>query len=202
MDFLEKIFERYWKTSRQKIASKSSTLKAESIKKYISTVVRFLLEQNSPIEVSGSLYSVGFYNETLLLPDQIGLFSDKNQNKAAYLYLTLVSCATRKLRLFIENETDSKVESRLFTLKKMPEINSWLDCNILEFRNFQSKYFDFLFEKVGSGVSEKYNRFLLSYLKLRSSQDAQLFEQDWFYYQLQIKRNDILPEVLHLTLLS
>lgn len=191
MDFFENTFKKIWQTKRQKIKIKASTVQVSDINSYLKTIVKLTLSSESDIQVVGSLKACGFLGETLYLPDQIGYFSNFEDNQKLYLYLTLVACAIKELNLYSQSEK-SNIGLRIQTLKHWRLIQGWLNQNFNNFGEFHSK----ILNKVIVELNLIHKNDLFYYWQqtlLGSSVD-----QEHLHFK-KTKENDQLPLYLHYT---
>ena len=166
MDFLEKAFEKIWKTKQQQIRERPSTIFLKDIKKIVLFHLNYLLPTWNDSNVFGSLDSVGFYNKDLYLPEMIGFFEVSQKNYWAYISLALKSCACVRLGLSQEKFSASKIERRVKTLEHLMALNQFLEN---EFKNYAE------FEKENQYFFQK------NYSKIQN---------------LKFKSNDIVPDFL------
>lgn len=116
MDFLEKAFEKFWTPRRQKWKKSEQTVQLKHIQKFIRTILLYQFPELKNIQINGSLWTVGFIGDDLYLPDQIGLFNDKEKNLWSYISLTLKACASKKMSVYSQIKSRSKMALRLETL--------------------------------------------------------------------------------------
>jgi len=116
MDFLEKAFEKFWTPRRQKWKQSEQTVQLKTIQKFIRTLVLYQFPELKNLQINGSLWTVGFIDDDLYLPDQIGLFNDKDKNLWTYISLTLKACAFKKMSVYNRIKIRSKIALRLEAL--------------------------------------------------------------------------------------
>lgn len=136
---MEKLFGRIWKTKSAQQKTRSGFVELEDIQRQIETFARCCSQSNHEIVIGGSLWSVGFCDSELLLPKSAAWTLDTQLNIRVVEYLVLVSTAVKSLGLSTQFSDRSRIWPRLYILKKMPEINRWLDQHFPQFPSWQEE---------------------------------------------------------------
>lgn len=198
MDFIEKAFGKLWLTKKQKTEALESTVKVVEIQKYIELIVDYTLSDKKSFQIFGSLWSSGFYGDSLFLPDIIGFSKDFQFNKDCYLYLTLKSCGLRALEIKSESYPRSRTAQRLESLKHMPEVNRWLDAKFPFFSEFEKNHLKRFKENLNIKTPQS-NKVLSFWSRALSSRDLDM-KRDFNMEAQELlkvqKRNDEIPDYL------
>lgn len=198
---MEKLFSYLWKTENEKNRLKVGYL---SIEDYL-TQLQMFTKMAAPFDVSGdlggSLWSVGFVENDLLLPKEIHWTSDKALNLQLVQLLILRSIAIKELDLSFAFHDRQRTSPRLYILSKMSEINLWLDSCFPLFSIFEKNVLADLEAHMGNKF--KRNDPVLNYWKNKIATRSNLVTSD-SALELQSllkkqKRNDIPPFFLHAT---
>lgn len=194
MDFIENFFGKVWATKSQKIQRKPSTVYLKQIKKYVAVVADFIASNQIEGVVASNNYT-GIVDRRLYLPTWIGCTDSKDLNKNAYLYLTLLSCATQHLKVESILESDSKIAKRMEFVGYYSEINKCLDTIFPNFSEFQKRYINDINENLKISKGSLEYTFWKKVILSRESEDQNITIQ----YLESLKSNDSIPDFLLLT---
>ncbi len=133
MDLLEKVFEKYWRV-RGKRGPPPHSAELDQIREYLEVVSGFVYPKGGRLQVNEGLHFAGVWEQTLILPSRISLFSQWELNRAAYLSLALRSCMAARLEISGSSKLVSRNAQRLEYLAVSPKINRSLDALFPGFR--------------------------------------------------------------------
>lgn len=195
---MEKIFSLIWKTQAEKTKLKQGYLSIDDCIIKLQMFAKISAPFEMTGDVGGSLWSVGFVDDDLLLPKDLCWTTDQNLNLNLALILVLKSIAIKELNLSRPFHDRERIAPRLFILSKMPKINTWLDAHFPFFQEFETAtYLNFQnhnpAEKTGLWSYWK-NQISSRSLDIDSDEEKKMSE----LIQRQ-KRNDIPPDFLHAT---
>lgn len=195
---MEKLFSLAWKAKSEKTKSKPGYL---SLDDYLIQLQMFT-KISAPFEVKGdvggSLWSVGFVDDDLLLPKDLSWTSDPSLNLNLVLILILKSIAIKELNLTFPFHDRERIAPRLFVLSKMAQINQWLDSQFPFFKEFEEN----IYLNFAKHYQQEKNLLLQIWKKeitSRTISPTNETEDKLKYLIPRQKRNDIPPDYLHAT---
>ncbi len=200
MDFIEKAFGKIWKTKKKRIEALESTVKVVNIEKYLEMVIMCSMPKSGEYHTYGSLWSCGFYGDSLFLPEMLGDTKSFEFNKKSYLYLTLKSCGFRALKITSKIKSKSRTGQRIESLCYMPVVNQWIDQKYSGFSEFEEGYLKELRQYLGYGggqsSNEIYNFWKENISARVSSKDTLSLSESLIQAQ---KKHDSIPDFLYLS---
>lgn len=142
MGFVEDLFQKIWNSKVKRDKSQLEVIQLSDVRSYVNAIGQYVLGSGELKQIVPSKSYTGFIEDMLYLPERIYWSKNHCNNKNSYLYLTLLACATKKLKIYSKDKTDSLISKRVEFLRRHVDVNLYLDEVFIGFKDFQKGYLE------------------------------------------------------------